>query len=708
MQRQKLLWFMLLLLGLGTISVSIGAQEENACPTIVQTAIQTTGTVCQTIGRNQLCYGNGQIEATAREGVTDFTLGQAGDVANVADLQTLRLYPLNTTAGTWGVALMRIQANIPGAMPGENVTFVLFGDVQVNNLGDPNAVVEAPPVTLNITADGINLRTGPSTDYGVYTNFSGPAVVDGRTEDGSWLRLRAPGGTEYVWVSASVITVEGDVMTLPVVEATAVENLPSLRSDTVGQINVYSRPDTNAEVRGGIEGTIYLDGRTADGLWLRTTWSSDGSYVWVLAEGITAQGDITTLAVIETESLAPVFGPMQAFVFRGGVGESACAEAPESGILVQTPQGFGQIVLNVNGIDFSFGSTGFFSGVDGQANSQLDQLPLSRDPEHPPFNLTLFNGSVSYSGNYLDPGQSQTFGWNGSAYTYVGDPFTFDPTQYNNLPFSLLPDPITTQQSGTYPVGNWQINYDYFTPPSTAPFNKCAAVLLHNYGMDRTSWSWLTPNLLNSGWSVFAPDMPGHGSTTGPEDPAAWSSLATEFAGYLQSNYGYNCGVFFGSSIGANAALSACSYMPGWCLGAIAYSPGFYGDNTALEAMQNLGNTPVYITASTNDSGANVSQTQPIVDAGSNVTFQTYDSDSHGYFLNDQYDLWGDMSPWWNSSIVPNLPPISSYTSHSRPSCLCLLYGFLYEMSECPHSGVFGNLFFMVMGIMAENMRAGW
>jgi hypothetical protein len=51
--------------------------------------------------------------------------------------------------------------------------------------------------------------------------------------------------------------------------------------------------------------------------------------------------------------------PMQAFYFRSGVGDAPCAEAPDSGILIQTPEGAGTIELTVNEVNVTLGSTAY-------------------------------------------------------------------------------------------------------------------------------------------------------------------------------------------------------------------------------------------------------------------------------------------------------------------------------------------------------------
>jgi hypothetical protein len=56
----------------------------------------------------------------------------------------------------------------------------------------------------------------------------------------------------------------------------------------------------------------------------------------------------------------PDQNPMQVFQLSTGIGDAQCDEAPESGMLVQTPDGAEEIAFNVNGVDVSMGSTVLF------------------------------------------------------------------------------------------------------------------------------------------------------------------------------------------------------------------------------------------------------------------------------------------------------------------------------------------------------------
>ncbi|MFN8374478.1 MAG: hypothetical protein U0694_16570 [Anaerolineae bacterium] len=88
------------------------------------------------LGRNEACYGNLLLSATPREDAAAFSFEQAGDRVPVADIQSLQLSAMSLTDET-GVALMALQAKlVPDTLPGQNVTVLLFGDVQVTNTVD--------------------------------------------------------------------------------------------------------------------------------------------------------------------------------------------------------------------------------------------------------------------------------------------------------------------------------------------------------------------------------------------------------------------------------------------------------------------------------------------------------------------------------------------------------------------------------------------
>lgn len=114
------------------ISVTIASAQES-CSAILDDALNAVDEFCAELGRNQACYGNVDLQAEAQADVSDFSFDALGDIVDVADILTLELSELNETAGTWGVAVMSLQADIPNTIPGQNVTFILFGDVAIEN-----------------------------------------------------------------------------------------------------------------------------------------------------------------------------------------------------------------------------------------------------------------------------------------------------------------------------------------------------------------------------------------------------------------------------------------------------------------------------------------------------------------------------------------------------------------------------------------------
>lgn len=267
--------FILLALYLLMSSHAVFAQGDS-CPVIVETALNTVDSACEGTSRNQICYGNLRLEVEPHPGFSITGFSKQGDKTGVADIQRLLLTPMDTEIGEWGVALLRIQANLPDTLPGQNVTFLLFGDVEVSNPVTP----QDTPVNVIVTAaSSVNLRGGPST------------------------------------------------------------NQPVVGSLGAGE-------------------SITATGRLADGSWLRVELAS-GQSAWVFSQLVRSEEDLDSLNVVTAEETvtAPEFGPMQFFYFRSGVGDAPCREAPNSGILIQTPEGVGKINLFVNEVSITLSST---------------------------------------------------------------------------------------------------------------------------------------------------------------------------------------------------------------------------------------------------------------------------------------------------------------------------------------------------------------
>jgi hypothetical protein len=102
------------------------------CAQILTRAFQNLQSTCTDIRRNSACYGNNQVKAEPNVGAA-LKFDTAGDRAPIHIIRTLNTSPLDVNAGTWGLSLLKLQANLPDTLPGQNVTFLVFGDTSVEN-----------------------------------------------------------------------------------------------------------------------------------------------------------------------------------------------------------------------------------------------------------------------------------------------------------------------------------------------------------------------------------------------------------------------------------------------------------------------------------------------------------------------------------------------------------------------------------------------
>ncbi|MBL8130385.1 MAG: hypothetical protein JNL42_00900 [Anaerolineae bacterium] len=121
-----------------TTTHDVRAQAET-CGVLFEQALTSAAANCESMSRNEVCYGNVQIIAQPQTDAADFVFDAPGDVAQLGAIRTLSLSARLEEAQEWGIALMKIQANIPDALPGQSVTLLAFGDVEVENAVETDA-----------------------------------------------------------------------------------------------------------------------------------------------------------------------------------------------------------------------------------------------------------------------------------------------------------------------------------------------------------------------------------------------------------------------------------------------------------------------------------------------------------------------------------------------------------------------------------------
>lgn len=108
--------------------------------------------------------------------------------------------------------------------------------------GEP---VTAPPRVITARArSGVNVRSGPSTDYPVITTLRQGDMVEvvARTPLGGWLEVKLPGYSETAWVFAALFDLSGSLDVLPVADLSKLAPAPVLPPPATPTILAYPPP----------------------------------------------------------------------------------------------------------------------------------------------------------------------------------------------------------------------------------------------------------------------------------------------------------------------------------------------------------------------------------------------------------------------------------------------------------------------------------
>lgn len=179
------------------------------CPGAVNEALAQLGTNCASMSRNTACYGFNNVTANFNVPVAPGFFTNTNERADLQTINSLRTGPLNLANNLWGVSLLNVQANLPDALPGQGVVFVLLGGAQVEDaVPASQAVIPKTTLQVSLTADS-EFRSAPNTGAWKASNLLGtvPAgttvPADAVDPTGGWLRVvfnAKPG-----WIAKSAV-----------------------------------------------------------------------------------------------------------------------------------------------------------------------------------------------------------------------------------------------------------------------------------------------------------------------------------------------------------------------------------------------------------------------------------------------------------------------------------------------------------------------
>lgn len=305
--------------------VSSTTLAQQACPALVNRAFNQLGTNCADLGPNSICYGYDRLITEFAEGA-DITFASPSDRAELTQLAQVDATSLDTTAGTWGIGVMRVQANLPAALPGQGAVFILIGDTSVINMVDEVDAVVMPEEMLDVRVSSATDVLSFPPNFGnrvssVVGRFNAGTALkaDSITADGAWVRVGA-----VVEIATGLQRATGWV------SATALETFDSTALARVGAEN-----PTPIECEQGTSGT-------------------------------------QCVSVVNASSQTP----MQTFILNTGLGAPGCAEAPRNQLLVQGPSTY-ELEFNANGVTIRTYSTASLSIVQVAGQSFLRVIPVT-------------------------------------------------------------------------------------------------------------------------------------------------------------------------------------------------------------------------------------------------------------------------------------------------------------------------------------------
>lgn len=95
------------------------AETNASCQLIIQKAMEASADYCDSVGSNKACYGNNTLKADLAPGTTN-SFVERGDMVDVEKLQRIVASPLKPDSNEWGIAVLKVLANLPRSFPGPN------------------------------------------------------------------------------------------------------------------------------------------------------------------------------------------------------------------------------------------------------------------------------------------------------------------------------------------------------------------------------------------------------------------------------------------------------------------------------------------------------------------------------------------------------------------------------------------------------------
>ncbi|NDJ75799.1 MAG: hypothetical protein GYB65_06040 [Chloroflexi bacterium] len=231
-------------------------------------------------------------------------------------------------------------------------------------------------------------------------------------------------------VRADLVETEQRSVALLLFGAVEIENLipltPEIMVSGIGTVLIRSAPADDADILAerGLRDTLMVNGRTADSQWLRLINPGTNDLAWISRSVVTSESDFYALSVVDENT--PFYRPFQVFNLRTGTDDAWCDEAPQSGLLIQTPNPQLPVLLEINGVTLRMAATAF---LQTEADGTLTINVLDGGSEVEVDGMQRYVPAGARSQVY--PGEAP------------GAPEPYDSTDLVGLPVNNLPTRVT-------------------------------------------------------------------------------------------------------------------------------------------------------------------------------------------------------------------------------------------------------------------------
>lgn len=220
-------------------------------------------------------------------------------------------------------------------------------------------------------------------------------------------------------------------------------------------IDIYEKPRTDSPILSQLaqDDNIIVNSQLEDGLWLRVRFNSEetgeSQLGWLqtdLVEATSPLDEVTILTPEEAEEIpdeTSQFGSMQAFYFESGQDDALCEEAPNSGMLIQTPEGEASVSFVIDEVVVTMNGTGV---ITAEADGNFTVIVVEGEADVCHDNVCSTAGANEAIDVVLD-----------SDLNAIGTPSEAreaTASELQGLPLNVVDDPVATPNN-TPLAGSW-------------------------------------------------------------------------------------------------------------------------------------------------------------------------------------------------------------------------------------------------------------